>query len=364
MGCGASSAGGKYASEKEASKANGQESSKASTGAVEATAVHEVEAGETAESPKAVEASTKGGAAQAPAPAAARAAAVEQLPGSVAGSDGAAAAPAQAQAQVPSAWWSLHTDWLRHSACEILGAYNFFFEHIGIRKGWRTPPFKKEEVQGPFMASAEVVAVVRKRIDEQGGGMVLRQLEGSSHDFLWGWSPEKRPAQALEEFFRGLVFATLSDAKGLVEGLDSATVDYYVRSHPILEQSSAVATAACAEKGEAAVAVASDAPAAEAIALGDSVPAAEATIALGDSAPATAAVNEADSAAKAEETAPAAETPAQETAAAVVTASPDAAPVASDAAEAKDSATPAAAPMMLADAPAAPTLMLSDAPAG
>ena len=47
------------------------------------------------------------------------------------------------------------------------------------------------------MASAEVVAVVRHRIDELQQGMVLRQLEGSSHDFLWGWSPEKVPNQAI-----------------------------------------------------------------------------------------------------------------------------------------------------------------------
>lgn len=48
------------------------------------------------------------------------------------------------------------------------------------------------------MASAEVVAVVRHRIDELQQGMVLRQLEGSSHDFLWGWSPDKVPNEAWE----------------------------------------------------------------------------------------------------------------------------------------------------------------------
>ncbi|CAE7735850.1 unnamed protein product, partial [Symbiodinium pilosum] len=46
-----------------------------------------------------------------------------------------------------SAWWSTDTDWIRDSSHEICNAYNFFFEHIGIRKGWRTPPFKKEDVQ-------------------------------------------------------------------------------------------------------------------------------------------------------------------------------------------------------------------------
>ncbi|CAE7515057.1 unnamed protein product [Symbiodinium natans] len=154
----------------------------------------------------------------------------------------AEAAPAeelQADEARAVAWWSIDTDWIRDSSHEIFNGYNFFFEHIGIRKGWRTPPFKKEDVQGPFMASAEVVAVVRHRIDEQGNGMVLRQLEGSSHDWLWGWAPEKPPHEAefLPEFFRGLVFATFSDANGLVEGLDADTLDYYVQSHPILEGS-------------------------------------------------------------------------------------------------------------------------------
>eukprot|EP00930_Biecheleria_cincta_P084631 TRINITY_DN74080_c0_g1_i1.p1 TRINITY_DN74080_c0_g1~~TRINITY_DN74080_c0_g1_i1.p1 ORF type:complete len:328 (+),score=81.21 TRINITY_DN74080_c0_g1_i1:30-1013(+) len=232
MGCGASSA--KYDS-------NGQ-LQQVPDKSVEATTVQEVPAGETAISPKSASGQsvpnspTKSAnhidkaASSASSPPKTHAKKEADLPGAGA-TGGSSPAPS------PNAWWSLHTDWIRDRSREILGAYNFFFEHIGIRKGWRTPPFGKEEVQAPFMASAEVVAVVRRRIDEQGGGMVLRQLEGSAMDFLWGWCPEKPPGQALEEFFRGLVFATLSDAKGLVEGLDAATVDYYVRSHPILESS-------------------------------------------------------------------------------------------------------------------------------
>ena len=42
-------------------------------------------------------------------------------------------------------------------------------------------------------------------------------------------------APHLADFFRALVFATMSDANGLVEGLDESTLDYYVSSHPILE---------------------------------------------------------------------------------------------------------------------------------
>jgi len=135
-------------------------------------------------------------------------------------------------------WWASHAGWIQQRASEILAAYNFFFEHIGLRKGWRTAPFQKEEVQAPFQAAAEVVTVVRARLDEQGGGgMVLRQLEGASMSFLWGWDPGRPPGSshgALEEFFRGLVFATLSDGRGLVEGLDNEVVEYYVSRHPII----------------------------------------------------------------------------------------------------------------------------------
>lgn len=141
-------------------------------------------------------------------------------------------------AEVGWVWWSDHTEWIHQKAGEILAAYNFFFEHIGLRKGWRTAPFGREEVQAPFLAAAEVVAVVRQRLDQEGtGGLVLRQLEGSAMNFLWGWSPGRPPgasSEAREDFFRGLVFATLSDGRGLVEGLDTETVEYYVCSHPLL----------------------------------------------------------------------------------------------------------------------------------
>merc|ERR1712066_992970 len=67
--------------------------------------------------------------------------------------------------------------------------------------------------------------------------MVLRQLDGSATNFLWGWDPKRPPGssdQALQVFFRGLVFATLSDGKGLVEGLNDEFVEHYLSQHPII----------------------------------------------------------------------------------------------------------------------------------
>eukprot|EP00927_Polykrikos_kofoidii_P032008 TRINITY_DN27397_c0_g1_i1.p2 TRINITY_DN27397_c0_g1~~TRINITY_DN27397_c0_g1_i1.p2 ORF type:complete len:236 (+),score=42.78 TRINITY_DN27397_c0_g1_i1:140-847(+) len=126
--------------------------------------------------------------------------------------------------------------WIQQRASETLDAYNFFFEHIGIRKGWRTPPFQKEEVQVPFWAAAWVVSSVRSRLDEASdGGVVLRQLEGSAMDFMWGWPPGRQLSEQenAQEFYHDLVFATLSDARGLVEGLDKDTVEQYVQSYTL-----------------------------------------------------------------------------------------------------------------------------------
>jgi len=87
-------------------------------------------------------------------------------------------------------WWGERAEWIYQRSAEILAAYNFFFEHIGLRKGWRVAPFAQEEVQAPFRAAAEVVVVVRAKLDtERGGVLVLRQVEGSAMNFLWGWSP-------------------------------------------------------------------------------------------------------------------------------------------------------------------------------
>jgi len=327
MGCGASG-NAKYAAKAsdEATSAStsapsGQDKAKA-LDVVEATAVHEVSAGETAMSPKVPSRSSPGKeASKGP-----QSAGLAPLPGEIR-TPMAAGAPAE-QA---TAWWSLHTDWIQRSAAEIMGSYNFFFEHIAIRKGWRTAPFKKEDVQVPFMASAEVVAVVRKRIDDEGRGMVLRQLEGSAMDFLWGWSPEKPPNQGLglREFFRGLVFATLSDAKGLVEGLDDATVEYYVNSHPILEGVEEMPA-----KGEAAAEAPKAAP-------GPAEEEAPAVIALGDGALTAPSESEAKKEPEAPDAKPA------EASEAKPAEAPEAKP-----AEASEAKPAEAAPIALADAPA------------
>lgn len=127
-------------------------------------------------------------------------------------------------------------------AVEVYNAYYGFFNHIGLRKGWRTAPFEEEEVQVPFWTAAQTVALVREELDRlRGDGVILRQVDGSAMNFLWSWNPDRRLSfepsvghgDTVREFVSGLVFATLSDGHGLVEGLQKGTVEVYVDCHPL-----------------------------------------------------------------------------------------------------------------------------------
>lgn len=129
------------------------------------------------------------------------------------------------------------SDELHKTATSVMAGYNGFFDHIGIRKGWRVAPLQQEEVQRAFQISSEIVALLRADLDRaRGGGFIMRQLEGSAMDFLWGWPVGRQliTNEIFEEFMSGLVSATLSDGNGLVEGLDSRTVYQYMYSHPLL----------------------------------------------------------------------------------------------------------------------------------
>jgi len=133
-----------------------------------------------------------------------------------------------------------HAKRMQARAAEVLAAYHGFFDHIGLRKGWRTAPFSQDEVRMPFWAAAQAVTLVRAELDRARGEgvMVLRQVEGSAMGFLWGWPVGRQlnSPEVTEEFVRGLVFATLSDGRGLVEGLDNHIVEKYLRANPYLQR--------------------------------------------------------------------------------------------------------------------------------
>lgn len=123
-----------------------------------------------------------------------------------------------------------------------LQGYKDFFQHISLRKGWRTVPFTLSDLQDIFQVAAEVVGLMRTRLDGLGRGFTIRQVAGSSHELLWSLTKNPRidqPGQSAEyvlETLQQLVVSTFSDANGLVEGLDKKLIIQCVHAHPWVNQ--------------------------------------------------------------------------------------------------------------------------------
>lgn len=146
---------------------------------------------------------------------------------------------------------------LQQKSQDLWAAYDGVFELMVVRKGWREVPFDRYGSRGPFNVAAEVVVLVRESLDlRRGGGFLLRQLEGSSMDFLWGWD-KKRPLGELEtdyEFTKGVISATFKDAHGYVEGLQEPELIWWTSLHPAFREA-ACATPLVSPQAAAAAAV-------------------------------------------------------------------------------------------------------------
>lgn len=116
-------------------------------------------------------------------------------------------------------------DW-HVKAKEISAAYDAFFDHISFRKGWKQPPFAREEVAPLFAAAACIVARARiEMLDMRDEGIKLRQVEGSARDWMHSPTSGLLVQSNPDLFVKGLVHATFKDAKGYVEGLKESEVD-------------------------------------------------------------------------------------------------------------------------------------------
>lgn len=116
---------------------------------------------------------------------------------------------------------------------EIVEAYNGFWGHVSLRTGWRQAPFTYEEVQAPFFHAGYMVATIRARLGAGASAGTRRPIDGAAQAFLWGWPRECSPGSSQENFrnfVRGLVFATLTDGNGLIDGLNSEDVNRHVSS--------------------------------------------------------------------------------------------------------------------------------------
>merc|ERR1712217_142736 len=120
-------------------------------------------------------------------------------------------------------------DW-QAKANDVVESYESFFEHIAFRKGWKQPPFARDDVRPAFERAACIVARVRSEIlDPRSTGITIRQVEGSARDWMHGAESVQLLRSDSDAFVRGLVHATFKDAKGYVENLEELQVDGFIQ---------------------------------------------------------------------------------------------------------------------------------------
>ena len=125
--------------------------------------------------------------------------------------------------------WSFQTS-------RLAKGYGDFFNHIGLRKSWRSVPFVLDDVQSFFGAAAVIVIALRAELEAaRPNVVVIRMLDGSAKEYLWGIrsnpNPSLHTAVENQRFVSDLVHATMKDANGYVEGLTQHRVDASVWTH-------------------------------------------------------------------------------------------------------------------------------------
>jgi hypothetical protein len=109
----------------------------------------------------------------------------------------------------------------------VYTAYLEYFQHIKFRKEWDKPKYSKEEIEPMLREAAEYVFRVRQHLDlgKDEGETTLRQLDGEAQKFLHSETGPRLAKADQSAFVAHLVHATLSDARGYVEGLNEGAIN-------------------------------------------------------------------------------------------------------------------------------------------
>jgi hypothetical protein len=113
----------------------------------------------------------------------------------------------------------------------LVNAYADFFNHISLRKGWKTVPFKLDDLKPLFWAAALIVVKLRADLDQAMPGFKMRMVDGSAREYMWSITDD--PAAGPESrtiFIREVVHATFKDNRGYVEGLTAERVQTEIDS--------------------------------------------------------------------------------------------------------------------------------------
>jgi len=109
----------------------------------------------------------------------------------------------------------------------VYTAYLEYFNHIKFRKEWDKPRYVKDEIEPMLREAAEYVFRVRQHLDrgKVEGETTLRQLDGEAQKFLHSDTGPRLAKADQSAFVAHLVHATLSDARGYVEGLSERALN-------------------------------------------------------------------------------------------------------------------------------------------
>ena len=121
-------------------------------------------------------------------------------------------------------------------AAALAKGYAQFFDHISLRKEWRTVPFALADVEHFFSSAAVIVAELRRELDVATPGAIkVRKVDGSADEYLWNVKTNPNPAEHSpaenQAFVAALVHETMKDSNGYVEGLTEATVEAAIQTH-------------------------------------------------------------------------------------------------------------------------------------
>lgn len=131
---------------------------------------------------------------------------------------------------------------LRAKCGMVEEAFGDVFRHLAVRRGWRTLPFAPAHVAPVFCAAAQVVTLLRARLDAASPGFRMRQVDGAAQSALWSLPPAPalpEPGESAAELeawramaLHALVHAALRDGSGqYVEGLTVGEVDAALAGH-------------------------------------------------------------------------------------------------------------------------------------
>src|SRR5690606_16879375 len=117
-------------------------------------------------------------------------------------------------------------------AQKIFDDYNSIFDDLTVKRGWRRLRFTSQDIEPVLRIASYLSMLIREYLDKQSSGIKLRMIGGQAREYLFGIeknpSPYRNKGQKyVRKVILGIVKATLSDARGFVEGVSLELIQQF-----------------------------------------------------------------------------------------------------------------------------------------